>query len=161
MKKITYTIIYACFCSLSVMFSGFFWSRNKFDYNSRFFSQRWWEKNMKIYKLLKVAKWKDKLPDVSVIFNKLPVKKLGTLTVDTVKTLIKETCVAEFAHVLLIILAIPTIHFLDGADGYIFFFIYGIIGNLPFIIIQRYNRPRLIKLLEKMEKNNESINSNM
>ena len=116
---------------------------------------------MKIYKLLKVAKWKDKLPDVSVIFNKLPVKKLGTLTVDTVKTLIKETCVAEFAHVLLIILAIPTIHFLDGADGYIFFFIYGIIGNLPFIIIQRYNRPRLIKLLEKMEKNNESINSNM
>ena len=121
MKKITYTIIYACICSLSVMFSGFFWSRNKFDYKSRFFSQRWWEKDMKIYKILKVLN----------------------------------------IHFLLIIFAIPTIYFLDGAEGYIFFFIYGIIGNLPFIIIQRYNRPRLIKLLEKMEKNNESINSNM
>jgi glycosyl-4,4'-diaponeurosporenoate acyltransferase len=29
---------------------------------------------------------------------------------------------------------------------------YGILANIPFIIIQRYNRIRLVKVLEKIER---------
>ncbi|MFZ8805639.1 MAG: hypothetical protein ACO2PO_22030, partial [Candidatus Calescibacterium sp.] len=29
---------------------------------------------------------------------------------------------------------------------------YGILANIPFIIIQRYNRIRLVRVLEKIEK---------
>ena len=34
---------------------------------------------------------------------------------------------------------------------------YDLVGNLPFIMIQRYNRPRLLRLAEKLERREEAM----
>ena len=34
--------------------------------------------------------------------------------------------------------------------------IYILLGNLPFIMIQRYNRPRLLKLMERQKRMREA-----
>lgn len=150
LKDFVDIIIYASFCSLLVMISGFHWPRELFDYTAKFFLPKKWEINSDIYSILKVSKWKDKVPDVSKYIKKIPAKQITKSSVDAIKILIKETCVAEVAHYLLIILAIPINFISDGLSGFICFLMYSL-GNLPYIIIQRYNRPRLIKLLEKME----------
>ena len=64
---------------------------------------------------------------------------------DKIEALIKETCVAELIHWLLIFTAVPCFFIWRGAGGAVVFALYAT-GNLGFIVIQRYNRPRLIKL---------------
>ena len=38
---------------------------------------------------------------------------------------------------------------MPGAWGVLFYAAYFLLGNLPFILIQRYNRPRLVRIYEK------------
>ena len=146
----TSVLVYACLLSVGIMISGIYWPRNLFDYTSALYRQRNWEKSNKVYGFLKVSKWKGRVPDMSKIVGKMPDKRISCLNVDTLNMMIKETCVAEFAHILLIIFAIPMNFMWDGIYGFVCFLMYSI-GNIPFIIIQRYNRPRLIKVLERLE----------
>ena len=66
--------------------------------------------------------------------------------------MIGETCIAELTHGLLCFagLALPAIW--PGAGGIILCIIYIVFGNLPFLLIQRYNRPRLQKLLARQTR---------
>ena len=66
--------------------------------------------------------------------------------------MLQETCVAEFIHVLLSILGFGAVFIVGGAWGWIISIVYFLAGNLPYIIIQRYNRPRLLRLEDGMEK---------
>lgn len=65
--------------------------------------------------------------------------------------MIQETCIAEWVHGLLIVLGFGCIWIWDGMGGWIISVLYAL-GNLPYILIQRYNRPRLVKLLRGMRK---------
>ena len=65
---------------------------------------------------------------------------------------LRETCVAEFIHVLLSILGFGAVFIVGGAWGWIISIVYFLAGNLPYIIIQRYNRPRLLRLEDGMKK---------
>lgn len=116
------------------------------------------EENGRIYKKLKVHKWKDKVPDMSRFFPKLmPSKKLPKV-VDSarIRRMLEETCVAEWTHGLLCIAGWGCIFIWKGAGGWIISILY-MVANLPFMIIQRYNRPKLVRLLhavlEKEVKN--------
>ena len=66
--------------------------------------------------------------------------------------MLQETCVAEFIHVLLSILGFGAVFIVGGAWGWIISIVYFLAGNLPYIIIQRYNRPRLLRLEDGMKK---------
>ena len=118
------------------------------------------EKNGKFYEKLKIKSWQNKTPDVSRMFSKIvPRKSLETapVTAEKLGMMINETCVAEITHVILSILGIALMFLWPGAGGIILFLVYVLLGNLPFIMIQRYNRPRLCKLrraLEAKEKRN-------
>ena len=59
--------------------------------------------------------------------------------------MIRETCVAEFIHVLLCIASLGCLRIWPGFGGFCMAFLYTL-GNIPFIMIQRYNRPRLVSL---------------
>ena len=60
-----------------------------------FRSQPWEEK---LYRLLRVKQWQNKLPDMSRIFPKLmPAKRLTPQTMTDLPRMIEETCVAERA----------------------------------------------------------------
>ena len=65
--------------------------------------------------------------------------------------LVEETCVAEIVHVFLIPFGIPCFFFGGLLWGGISFAVWTL-GNIPFIMIQRYNRVRLFILLERLKK---------
>ncbi len=62
----------------------------------------------------------------------------------------RETCVAEVVHWALLLLAVIPCFFCKTALEYIVAIIYGL-SNLPFIIIQRYNRPKLVAISERLK----------
>lgn len=81
-----------------------------------------------------------------------------------IEDMIQETCVAELTHLLLCAAGILLFWIWPGAGGCIMFALDIVFGNLPFILIQRYNRPRLLRymrLTEARERRNQnaSINS--
>lgn len=111
-----------------------------------------WEQNGAIYEKISVRRWKSFFPDMSRIVRSTYTKKLGSMR-DTahVRRLIEETCSAEAVHWALVLLSV-LFPLLMGPSGWIAMALYNVVGNLPPIIIQRYNRPRVMLLLEKMER---------
>ena len=64
---------------------------------------------------------------------------------------------AEFIHVLLSILGFGAVFIWPGVWGWVIAIVYFLGGNLPFIIIQRYNRPRLQRLEDGTRKHGGNI----
>ena len=123
------------------------------DPDSFLFREHTWELGGKIYEKLNIKYWQAKIPDVSQTLNRwMPQKRLKTgFTAETVRTLIRETCIAEIIHNLLNIAGLWLLGIWKGVGGIVIYLIYFLIGNLPFILVQRYNRPRLKSLLKYME----------
>ena len=70
----------------------------------------------------------------------------------TVKEIIGATCQAEIVHeviMLLSLLPIALIPFLGGAAAMIITSVLSMIFDSLFVILQRYNRPKLIKVMER------------
>ena len=124
-----------------------------FDPEKRPFRSRKWEQNGRVYTKLAIDKWKKLVPDMSRILPKLmPPKKMTADYGSRLPRMLQETCVAEFIHVLLSILGFGAVFIVGGAWGWIISIVYFLAGNLPYIIIQRYNRPRLLRLEDGMKK---------
>lgn len=112
-----------------------------------------WEKNGEIYKqIFKVDKWKTYLPESSSLikgsYNK---KKIDNFSKDSLDKFLLESCRAEMTH-WLGILPFWIFGLFTPARVVGYMFIYAMAVNLPCIIVQRYNRPRIIKLLAKLKK---------
>lgn len=107
----------------------------------------------KTLEALQIRKWQAKVPDMSRLFKKLmPEKKLTQKTAQDLPLMIQETCVAELTHGLLCFAGLALLKIWRGPGGVILTVIYIVFGNLPFLFIQRYNRPRLQRLLEKQSR---------
>lgn len=112
----------------------------------------------KFYEKLGIRRWKDLLPDMSrVLTRTLPEKKVS-LRDDgqRMEALIHETCVAECVHGILCVLGLGMLAIWPGPGGAVVTAAYILLGNLPFMLIQRYNRPRLRRLLEKKQRRPKS-----
>ncbi|MBR3928770.1 MAG: hypothetical protein IKJ65_07200 [Clostridia bacterium] len=104
------------------------------------------EKEGKIYAKVLVHRWKDIVPDASKVISKMTKKRIKKdVDADAIKRLIQETCVAELVHWVLIVLTPVYSIGIDVKYGVLFSVFYTL-GNLVFIIIQRYNRPRFVKM---------------
>ena len=104
------------------------------------------ERQGKLYEKLKIKSWQNKLPDMSRLCKHcMPAKKMNADTLWELPLMIKETCVAEFIHLLLPLAGLYCLRLWPGAGGVIVTLLY-FLGNLPFVLIQRYNRPRLQRL---------------
>ena len=116
-----------------------------------------WEKNGHIYRRLHVSKWAAKLPDMSRIIPYMYKKKItDDMSSDALLRFTRETCVAELTHMVLIFLSPILTIICESGWGVLFMFIYAFC-NVPFVLIQRYNRPMLVKLYHRsMKKKEES-----
>ncbi len=115
---------------------------NKIDYTKRWFYVG--EREMKLYRRLQVRKWKKHLPTYRNDFF-----DLGTKTYEQV---LMATCQSELVHETIVVFSflpiIASVWF--GASG--IFVITSVVAawfDTLFIILQRYNRPRIIKLLKR------------
>ncbi len=124
----------------------------------RFPYEAWaWEQGGNIYKRIHVQQWKDLVPDMSKILPDMLPKRVNLgATAEDVTLLIQETCVAEAIHWGLIFLS-PGIYFLCPNGWGVAMMLFDIILlNLPYIVIQRYNRPKLLRLAEKLRRKEET-----
>ncbi len=120
------------------------------------------EKGGKIYEKINIRSWQNKVPDMSRILPSLiPAKKLKQDYALRLPDMICETCIAELIHLLLCFSGLYCLKLLPGAAGIIVTIIYILFFNLPYILVQRYNRPRLIRLQQRCsgqaEKREEAI----
>ena len=129
--------------------------RKNFDYKVFPYHPFRWEKEGKIYLKLRIQFWKDKLPDMSRYISKMFRKKLTVMrSPEYLENLIAETCVAELVHWGLIFISPIYMVLLDGSLGAVGALLFAL-GNLPFVIIQRYNRPRLVQLMNRQREYEE------
>lgn len=156
--KFIKSFLYVSALGIAAHFVGEAFDRERFDENAYPFACRRWEQGGKIYRRLGIRQWKDKMPDMSRIMPDMFPKKLTDATSpQMVRRLIKETCVAEFIHNCLSILFFIGIWLIYDCSlkGFALGG-FAVLCNLPYVIIQRYNRPMLVRYLEKLERKQRS-----
>lgn len=120
------------------------------------FRSRPFERDGTVYEKLNIRKWQACVPDMSRILPFLmPPKNLSGSYADRLPTMIRETCVAELTHIVVSILGLRCLWMWPGMGGFAVTAVFIILLNLPYILIQRYNRPRLIRLQKKLQARQE------
>lgn len=109
------------------------------------------EKNGQLYQRLRIQKWQNRVPDMSRILPGLmPAKKLPAKpSKEHLSVMLQETCIAELIHGLLLFGGLFCGRIWPGIGGNIVVFL-NTLGNIPFILIQRYNRPRFLRLYQRL-----------
>ena len=118
------------------------------NYNQWWFKEKSFEKN--IYEILCVKKWKGK----ALTYN----PELFSLKDNSLKEIANTMAKVEVDHWINEIISLTTLLFAIPWGGFWAFLISAITAMIfdgQFIIIQRYNRPRIAKILEKREKENK------
>lgn len=129
--------------------------RYNFDYTASPYASYKWEKDGFIYLKLHIQFWKDHVPDMSQYIQRVFRKKITVFRDnDYLERLVQETCVAELVHDVLILISPIFMVLMPGWVGVVATILY-ILGNIPFILIQRYNRPRLVKLMRRQAQKNQ------
>jgi len=119
----------------------------KFDPQNRFYRPKSFEKGGKLYtRIFKIKKWKNIVPDGAKLFRGgFPKKNLEQCSQEYLRTFALETCRGELTHWLQIL---PSgIFFLWNIWwAGIIMVIYALCVNIPCILLQRYNRARLMRV---------------
>ena len=114
-----------------------------------------WEKQGKLYTRIGVDRWKTLVPDMSRLLPDMVKKELpgsGAVTAAQADTLVQETCRAEVVHTASCLLGLAFLRLWPGAGGAAVLAVWVLLANLPFMVIQRYNRPRLVRLAALLRK---------
>lgn len=154
--KIIITIIYIIVIGQVGFFFGLSLPRDCFDEESFPYKSFAWERKGQIYSIFKIKRWKSKVPDMSMITKRIMPKKIKrNLTSADMDKLVKESCVAEMIHYVLCIFALGIYNIWKGSTGIVLAILYIVIGNVPYIVIQRYNRPNYIYVRDKLKLREE------
>lgn len=126
-----------------------------FDADKKLYRPHKWEKNGKFYSdVLKINKWKDFLPQ-HIGKDGFSKDHLDDTSVPYLDEFIMETCRAEWNHTMNCIYAVILFIINDFLMAFVLTIVLFLL-NLPFAVIQRYNRFRLQKLrstiIRKAEK---------
>jgi len=116
-----------------------------FNYKSFWFREKSFEKNL--YKALKVKKWKGKMPS----YNPSSYMTKGSDFSDIINTM----CRNEVIHEVIALFSFVPILFSFAFDAHLVFILTSVAAclfDLIFAVMQRYNRPRLIKLSSRKSK---------
>lgn len=121
-----------------------------FQRSSSLFKIAAWENSGHLWqRLFCVKKWKGAVPDGARLFKFGYEKKaLHGFDNDTLQRFAAETKRAELAHWLSILPA-PLFFFWNPVWAGWVMILYALFFNVPFIIVQRYNRARLEMILER------------
>lgn len=120
---------------------------NKADYTKKMYQVRPWEH--KLYKALKVKKWKNKMPTY--------IPESFSPEQHSWDEIAQTMCQSECVHITNVVLSFVPVFFSGVFGAFWVFLITSIcaaVFDLIFVIIQRYNRDRVIKaaLREKRRK---------
>ncbi len=119
--------------------------RFKIDYNHPFYRQRAFEK--RLYKILKVRKWKDKVltfdPEAYDFKNRTLDQLATTMSKSELDHWINEV-ISVFSVLFIFVWGCPSAFLISAFVAMLF--------DAQFIVVQRYNRPIVLRLKARMEK---------
>ena len=122
-----------------------FFMKNRADYTKKWYNVKAWEQ--KLYTKLKVKKWKNKMPTYDIdAFN---------VSKHSWDEIAQASCQSELVHETNIIFSFVPIIFSVWFESIAVFIITSVLGaafDLMFVIMQRYNRPRILKMTSKSAK---------
>lgn len=119
-----------------------------------------WEDDGRVYRRLGIRRWKDRLPEAGRFYaGGFSKRHLEDHNPAYLQRFILETSRAEFSHWLTWALALTFFAWNPWPIG-VAMLMYGAATNLPFIVIQRYNRPRLARTLRARRAPGSSDPSN-
>lgn len=99
---------------------------------------------------LRIHRWKDRLPEAGALFaGGLSKRHLPALDVAGLELFVRETRRAELAHWWALSCG-PVFVLWNPPLAAALLIGYGVVVNLPFILIQRYNRARTLALIERI-----------
>ena len=152
-KGLTRCIAYMALCGLACFPLGRLIKAMKPDWEKPPYAPWRWEDSGRAYERVGIRRWKDFVPDVSKLFSFIVPPKAFSGRPDAAKLrdMLMETCVAELVHYILCAAGLPMLRLWPGPGGMLVFLIYVVLGNIPFILIQRYNRPRFRRMLSAAE----------
>lgn len=126
-------------------------SKTAFDPNRKMYMPHKWENNGKFYNdVLKINRWKDFLPQ-HIGKDGFSKDHIDDISLEYIDEFIMETCRGEWNHSINCMFTV-VLFLINDFFIAILFMIFLFIGNVPFIIIQRYNRFRLQKLRKTIIK---------
>lgn len=121
----------------------------KFNPHNMLFKTRSWELNGRIYQnVFRVRRWKRLLPSGGKIFGLFSINDFHSSAQNYIRKWIVESCRAELTHWIAIL---PVLFFIlwNPVEAWIINIVYAFCANLPCIISQRYNRPRVLVLVKR------------
>ena len=117
---------------------------NRFDPEHVWFRQRIFER--RVYKFLKLRRWKGKMPTYD--------PRLFSPQHYTPTEIARNMCQAEIVHEVIILLSfLPLLFSFVWGEFWVFFATSAAAAtiDLVFVMLQRYNRPRLLKILQRRQ----------
>lgn len=114
--------------------------KNKADYTRKWYRIKPWEK--KLYKAIKVKKWKNRMPTYN--------KSFFDITRHNWDEIAQASCQAEIVHEIIVVFSFLPIVFSIWFGDFPVFLITSIVAalfDLLFVIMQRYNRPRILRMI--------------
>ncbi len=131
--------------------------RKWFNWRKKPFASFAFEKNGDIYDKIHIKKWKKKVPDLSKLMKHMVPKTVSFRDSSaSVEMLIRELCVAETVHIALFFLSFGVLFIVRSWFSILLCILYAL-GNIPFILIQRYNRPHLVRLYGRVVEREEKM----
>lgn len=147
--RVLYCLIYLGCIGLTSFLLGRLMSKHTFDIQRKCFTVG--QREIDLYNSIGIKYWQNKLPDMSRILPwAMPAKSMNCDYRSNIGVMINETCVAGLIHAFLCVFGFGCAFIWQGVGGILASVAY-CIANIPFIMIQRYNRPRLIRLAKAME----------
>ena len=119
---------------------------NKADYSKKWYQIRKWE--ISLYEKLRVKKWKGKMPTYK--------PEYFSIKEHTWDEVAQAMCQAELVHETIVIFSLVPMLFCVLWGSFWIFFITSLLAalfDLSFVVMQRYNRPRVVKIAMKEKKN--------
>lgn len=120
-----------------------------YNYKMWLYRERKWEHGGKLYEnKLKVKKWKSRLPELADFLKFIfPKKFIKEFSIDYMSKYLMESCRAELTHWCIIFSTVVFLIF-ESTETFIYMFLIAFAANIPYIIIQRYNRPRILDIMK-------------
>ena len=119
--------------------------KNKADYTKKWYCVKSWEQ--KLYVKLRVKKWKNRMPTYDI--NAFDISKHSW------EEIAGASCQSELVHETNIVFSFVPILFSVWFESVAVFVITSVLGaafDLTFVIMQRYNRPRILKMVNRSRK---------
>lgn len=119
--------------------------QNHADLSKPWYQQKTWEKNL--YRILRVKKWKAKVPTYDP--DSFDLKR------HTPDEVAQAMCQAEITHEIILplsFLPIPAAIWVGALPAFVITSVLAAVMELFFIVTQRFNRPRIMRMLRKNTK---------